>query len=1038
MATYRRVVATLVMAAAVVGAPLGTEAGASPSSNPPAPSSASSPTHRSPFATAVKPATRVFAGSAARLAPLAGVRAAGRVTTVQSGSLNGPAPACYGDSRTISSQGAELNPSTYGAYFNCADQEWTFEVGTSAPFSSGQFGAWFVDINFDGNPNGGCNGTEYQAVVYQSTSAPGTFYGSLDEFMSCTYSFSTGNPTMTLTSTGVALTFPWTDIDSEASIAWAGGLYDYAEWQGNTNYATVPSSTFVDDGVEGSVLDSVPPPQPVTCNAANSTGAEVAVTSNSARAATVLRQASFARVHDYGQGVVSFAGNPATARAKLAAAGLAARVSPDQMRYTQSIAGSGTTTPPNDPSYGSQWNLAAVNAPGAWAVTTGNPASPVVVADIDTGVDFQQSDLQSPQLIAGVDETTSPPTPINYASGNTDTNGHGTAVAGVIAAQTNNNNEVASLGWNTSVMPVKASTDGTFTTAAIAAGINYAVANGAKVINLSLGGPCPDSTEETAVESAISHGVVVVAAAGNGALSSGLDPQDGEGDSPMYPADYPGVIAVGATAQDGYRAAYSNTGSYVGMVAPGGGFNTSSDCITVLSNQPTGTACEGGTSFAAPQVAAAAALVLSVNPSLTVSQVTELLESTATATGPGDNNIEYGHGLLDAAAAVADTPPTTSGYGEYTSLPPARILDTRTGIGGSPGALGPNATMQLQVTGAGGVPSTGVSAVVVNVTVTEPTAPSFLTVYPDGQSLPNSSNINFVANQTIANLVTVKVGNGGYIDIHNQFGDTQVVVDVAGYYGDGTGPAGSTYVPLAPYRLLDTRQSGEGGPLGPGEVRNLTVTGVDSVPANAAGVVLNVTVTEGSQPSFLTVYPSGEGTPNASNVNFVANQTIANLATVQVGSGGQIAIHNQFGTVQVVVDLQGYFTAPGVTSGSRFFPVVDHRILDTRYNIGGFYTPVGPKSSITVGVVGHGGVLDGAAAAVLNGTATGGTAPSFLTFYPSGSTPPNASNVNFVANQTIANLASSDLSSGDLRVYNSAGNVNVVADVAGWYGAPGT
>ena len=359
-------------------------------------------------------------------------------------------------------------------------------------------------------------------------------------------------------------------------------------------------------------------------------------------------------------------------------------------------------------------------------------------------------------------------------------------------------------------------------------------------------------------------------------------------------------------------------------------------------------------------------------------------------------------------------------------------------MGGHDGKLGPNGIITLQVTGNGGVPTTGVAAVVLNMTITGPTASSFLTVYPAGQSLPLSSNINFLANKTIANLVTVKIGSGGVVDVHNEFGSTNVIVDVEGYYQDGTqATPGSTYVPVAPLRLMDTRLSG--GPLGPGSVRNLIVAGSSTVPSNAAAVVLNVTVTQPTASSFLTVYPAGETTPIVSNVNFGPSQTIPNLVTAKVGTAGQISIYNPFGSVQVVVDLEGYFTPPGGTIGSRFFPVVDHRVLDTRYNIGGYYNPVGANSSIPVAVIGHGGVLDGATAVVMNGTATNPTNSSFLTVYPDDEATPKASNINFVAGETIANLLSIKIGpDGAVRFYNAFGSVNAIADVAGWYGPAGS
>ncbi len=332
-------------------------------------------------------------------------------------------------------------------------------------------------------------------------------------------------------------------------------------------------------------------------------------------------------------------------------------------------------------------------------------------------------------------------------------------------------------------------------------------------------------------------------------------------------------------------------------------------------------------------------------------------------------------------------------------------------------------------------------------TVTGPTAPSFVTVWPTGQTRPNASNINFKANQTVPNLVTVKVGQvpgqlAGTTDLDvslfNSAGSTDLVADVAGYYGDGTDAAGSTFVPVSPQRLMDTRTGG--GSLGPGGARDLTVGGVNGVPADAKAVVLNVTVTGPTAPSFLTVYPQGTSTPNASNLNFVRGQTVPNLVTVQLGPTGAVTFFNMFGSTQVIADLEGYFTAEGDTSGSHFFPLVNHRILDTRTNMGGISAPIGAGQTKAVAVVGQGGVIDGAAAVVMNTTVTAPTAPSFLTVYPAGSSEPTASNLNFVPGLTVANLVSSGIGTGgNVSVSNQFGTVQTIADVAGWYGtAPGT
>lgn len=119
----------------------------------------------------------------------------------------------------------------------------------------------------------------------------------------------------------------------------------------------------------------------------------------------------------------------------------------------------------------------------------------------------------------------------------------------------------------------------------------------------------------------------------------------------------------------------------------------------------------------------------------------------------------------------------------YLPVDPARVLDTRTGLGAAGGRVGAGALLVLQVTGRGGIPASGVSAVVLNVTVTEPTAVSFLTAWPAGDARPLASNLNCIPGQTVPNLVVVKVGEGGRVNLYNDIGSVHVAGDVAGWYG---------------------------------------------------------------------------------------------------------------------------------------------------------------------------------------------------------------------------------------------------------------
>jgi hypothetical protein len=216
-----------------------------------------------------------------------------------------------------------------------------------------------------------------------------------------------------------------------------------------------------------------------------------------------------------------------------------------------------------------------------------------------------------------------------------------------------------------------------------------------------------------------------------------------------------------------------------------------------------------------------------------------------------------------------------------------------------------------------------------------------------------------------------------------------------------------------------------------GTPRSLTVTGVGGVPNSATAVVVNVTATDGSAPSFLTLYPSGGATPLASNVNFAAGQTIPNLAIVQVGAGGKIDIANAIGSVDVVVDVVSYFDA---ASGDYFHPMYPTRVLDSRGANGGWNGPLVAGSPRSLRVASHRGIPADAGAVVGNATVTSSTLPSFLTVYPGGPTVPNVSNLNFAAGQTIPNHVLVKVGgAGTTSFAHAAGSVDVVFDVVGYY-----
>jgi hypothetical protein len=166
---------------------------------------------------------------------------------------------------------------------------------------------------------------------------------------------------------------------------------------------------------------------------------------------------------------------------------------------------------------------------------------------------------------------------------------------------------------------------------------------------------------------------------------------------------------------------------------------------------------------------------------------------------------------------------------------------------------------------------------------------------------------------------------------------------------------------------------------------------------------------------------------------------VPNRVVVPLGSGGKVSFYNGMGAADLLVDVNGYFT-DSTGSGAMFEPLSPARIVDTRYGTGGFSSPLGPGGTIVVGAAGNGGLPTmGAAtppqAVVLNVTVTGASAASDLLVWPDGTAPPLASDLNFAAGQTVANLVVVKLSAaGKLDIRNDFGSSNVIVDVVGWYG----
>lgn len=381
---------------------------------------------------------------------------------------------------------------------------------------------------------------------------------------------------------------------------------------------------------------------------------------------------------------------------------------------------------------------------------------------------------------------------------------------------------------------------------------------------------------------------------------------------------------------------------------------------------------------------------------------------------------------LSAAAA----PPVAT---RYTPLSPVRVLNTRTTT-----RVGPGGFRDLQVAGFHGVPA-DVTAVVLNVTGVAPTAATDIRVYPTPSAPsapPTVSNLNLAKGLTRANLVTVKVGSEGKVRLRNNSGTVDLLADLAGYYSP---TASTTYFPVPPTRVLDTRPGETRGVAAPGKVaagdtRDLQVTGTAGVPASATAVVLGVTAVNATATTDVRVYPlSGSAAPEVSNINAYRGGATPNLVIVALGTDGKVRLRNNSGEVDLLADVYGYYDPSA--GGSFFRALTPDRVLDTRDDA---VTKVAGPGSIDLFVPGAGGVGAGATALVLNVTGTGPTRTTDVRVYPapaSGSAVPTVSTLNLVAGQTAADAAVVPVGSGSrIRFYNNSGAVALIADVAGWFG----
>jgi hypothetical protein len=419
---------------------------------------------------------------------------------------------------------------------------------------------------------------------------------------------------------------------------------------------------------------------------------------------------------------------------------------------------------------------------------------------------------------------------------------------------------------------------------------------------------------------------------------------------------------------------------------------------------------------------------------------------------------------FDTCEYGAGGPGTTAGTFHPTE--PTRIVDTRIFQGITNGALRPGtgrnpspdpltrrdeiANREIKVTGLAGIPTSGVSAVLLNVTADQVPQPGYLSVFPKPQACcggmsiyddqatlltgePATSNLNVTGGQTVPNMVLARVGAGGKIRFYNYAGEVHLIVDVAGWFGTGGAHTdGSGFTGVTPSRQLDSR-NGIGGPKRPfaaGETRSLKVAGVGGVPSNATSVVVNITAANTTGWGYTTAFPAGSPLPTASNLNYRAGDVRANLAVVRIGQNGSISLNTAESSTDLIVDVLGSF-GPG---GGRVTAITPVRLADSRSALRVPAGPIGGGQTVQVQIRGEGGVPANATAVIANVTAADAFGFGFFTVYPTGAATPSSSNVNFQwAGQNVPNLVMVKLGAdGSITVRGGEAPANLIVDVFGY------
>ncbi|MEU8154429.1 hypothetical protein AB0B94_12260 [Micromonospora sp. NPDC048986] len=373
--------------------------------------------------------------------------------------------------------------------------------------------------------------------------------------------------------------------------------------------------------------------------------------------------------------------------------------------------------------------------------------------------------------------------------------------------------------------------------------------------------------------------------------------------------------------------------------------------------------------------------------------------------------------------------------GDFVPIDSVPLLDTRDGTGGTTGVRGAKSVTTFNAVGIAGIPTSGVSALMVDVTAIYPTANTFLTIYPDLTD-PKASAMNASIGEVMTNSAVVKPGTNGKLAVRNAGGNVHIRVDVVGYFTTATGSLGSGFVPVDHTRVVDTR-TGQGitaGTMPTRGTRTANIYGGGLVPSSATAVMLDVVVIGATGNGWLTV---GSSTAAETGIDYAKGATSMGMVVKLNPGASSVTLENRGPAVHVAITVQGYWTgSPTTGAGLRMVPATT--LYDSRFPSGA--QPVPAYGTVDVAVAGTNGLpTRGIAAAVLNVHAVAPTVDGFFNVTPLGSALNVASTTNFPA----AHVARSSIvvtklgTEGKVQIRNaSSGTVHIVVDLQGWYADP--